>query len=61
MYLSLDYRRDSRLVATQWLNSETSTCVVEFFDFDKDAFKSISKTKIGNEEACNSTAAESLR
>ncbi len=61
MYLSLDYSRDSRLVATQWLNSETSTCVVEFFDFDKDAFKPISKTEIGNEDACNRTAAENLR
>lgn len=60
MYLSLDYRRDSRLVAAQWLNSETSTCVVEFFDFDKDAWKPLSKTEVGNEEACNRTAAENL-
>lgn len=61
MYLSLDYRRDSRLVAAQWLNNGTSKCVAEFFDFDKDAWKSISKTEIGNEEACNRTAAENLR
>ncbi|SCX03855.1 COG3904 family protein [Agrobacterium rosae] len=61
MYLSLDYRRDSRLVAAQWLDNGTSTCVVEFFDFDKDAWKPVSKTEIGNEEACNRTAAENLR
>lgn len=61
MYLSLDYRRESRLVAAQWLNNATSTCVVEFFDFDKDTWKPISKTEIGNEEACNRTAAENLR
>lgn len=61
MYLSLDYRRDSRLVAAQWLDNGTSTCVVEFFDFDKDAWRAISKIEIGNEEACNRTAAENLR
>lgn len=61
MYLSLDYRRDSRLVAAQWLDNGTSKCVVEFFDFDKDAWKPVSKTEIGNDEACNRTAAENLR
>ena len=61
MYLSLDYRRDSRLVAAQWLDNGTSKCVVEFFDFDKDAWKPVSKTEMGNEEACNRTAAENLR
>ncbi|TZG35007.1 hypothetical protein AGR1_16360 [Agrobacterium sp. B1(2019)] len=61
MYLSLDFRRDSRLVAAQWLNYETKTCVVEFFDFERDHWKAVSKTSVGGEEACYRTVTQNLR
>ncbi|MBO0128989.1 hypothetical protein [Agrobacterium sp. OT33] len=61
MYLSLDFRRDSRLVAAQWLNYDTKTCVVEFFDFDRDTWKPVATTNVGNDEACYRTIAENLR
>lgn len=60
MYLSLDFRRDSRLVAAQWLNYDTNTCVVEFFDFDRDTWKPITKTDVGKDDACYRTIAENL-
>ncbi|NTE68416.1 hypothetical protein G6M85_22750 [Agrobacterium tumefaciens] len=61
MYLSLDFRRDSRLVAAQWLNYETNTCVVEFFDFDRDTWKPVATTNVGNDETCTRTIAENLK
>ena len=61
MYLTLDFRRDSRLVAAQWLNYNTKTCVVEFFDFDRDTWKPVATTNVGNDEACYRRIAENLR
>lgn len=61
MYLTLDFRRDSRLVAAQWLNYDTKTCVVEFFDFDRDTWKPVAKTDVGNDEACYRAITENLR
>ncbi|NSZ00935.1 hypothetical protein G6M70_12800 [Agrobacterium tumefaciens] len=61
MYLTLDFRRDSRLVAAQWLNYDTKTCVIEFFDFDRDTWKPVAKTDVGNDEACYRAIAENLR
>lgn len=61
MYLSLDFRWDSRLVAAQWLDYDTKTCVVEFFDFDRDIWKPITKTDVGKDDACYRTIAENLR
>lgn len=61
MYLSLDFRRDSRLVAAQWLNYETNICVVEFFDFDRDTWKPVATTTVGNDETCTRTIAENLK
>jgi hypothetical protein len=61
LYLNLEYSRDSRLVATQWLNYDVNKCFVEFFDFDGNTWKSISKTEIGDTEVCYKPIEENLR
>jgi hypothetical protein len=60
MYLTLDYRRDSRLLAAQWLDSESDICVIEFFDFDRDKWTPISKTTVGGDDACYREIEENL-
>lgn len=61
MYLTLDYSRDSRLVAVQWLSYEVNKCFIEFFDFDRNTWKPISKTEIGDTDACYKPIKEDLR
>lgn len=61
MYLSLDYRSDSRLVTVQWLDYDQKTCVIEFFDFDREQSKEIDRKEIGGEDACYRTIAENLQ
>jgi len=61
MYLNLDYSRDSRLVAVQWLSYDVNKCFIEFFDFDRNTWKPISKTEIGDTDACYKPIKENLR
>lgn len=61
MYLSLDYRSDSRLVTVQWLDSDKKTCVIEFFDFDREQSTEIDRKEIGGEDACYRPIAENLQ
>lgn len=61
IYLTLDYSRDSRLVAVQWLNYDAARCYIEFFDFDQNTWKPISKTEIGDTDACYKPIKENLR
>jgi hypothetical protein len=61
MYLNLDYSRDSRLVAVQWLSYDVNKCFIEFFDFDRNTWRPISKTEIGNTDACYKPIKENLR
>ena len=61
MYLDLDYSPDSRLVAAQWLSYEVNKCFIEFFDFDRNTWKPISKTEVGDTDACYKPIKENLR
>lgn len=46
---------------TLWLDYDTNTCVVEFFDFDRDTWEPITKTEVGRDDACYRAVAENLR
>lgn len=61
MYLDLDYHLDSRLLAAQWLDYDVGRCFLEYFDFDRDAWKPLSKTDIGTTEVCYKPIRDNLR
>lgn len=61
MYLDLDFRLESRLLAAQWLNYDTNKCVIEFFDFDRKNWNLISKREVGGADACYRSIRDNLR
>ncbi|EJJ28479.1 hypothetical protein [Rhizobium sp. CF142] len=52
LYLDLDYRLDSRLVTTQWQDYKANTCIIEFFDLDRNTWKPIGKPYVEDIEVC---------
>lgn len=61
MYLDLEFQRDSRLLAAQWADDGAGRCYVEFFDFDRDIWKPLSKHDIGPTETCYNGIRENIR
>ncbi len=60
MYLALDYRLESRLLAAQWFSYDAGRCFLEYFDFDRDEWKLLTKADIGNSDTCYKTIDENL-
>ncbi|MBB3387232.1 hypothetical protein ACK83U_19500 (plasmid) [Rhizobium sp. WW22] len=60
MYLTLDYRLESRLLAAQWFSYDAGRCFLEYFDFDRDEWKPLTKADIGNSDTCYKTIEENL-
>ncbi|WP_275782648.1 hypothetical protein [Pararhizobium gei] len=61
MYLALEFRLDSRLMAAQWLDYDASRCFIEFFDFDRGAWNVVSKISVGSTDACYRSIGENLQ
>ncbi|MDL2406171.1 hypothetical protein PY650_10920 [Rhizobium calliandrae] len=61
MYLALEYSLESRLLAAQWFSYDAGRCFLEYFDFDRDEWKSLAKADIGNNDTCFKTIEENLR
>ncbi|MDM9628427.1 hypothetical protein QTL95_21245 [Rhizobium sp. S152] len=61
MYLALDFKRDSRLVAAQWFDYDTDRCFLEYFDFAGGMWKVLSKFDIGPMDTCYKSISENLR
>lgn len=60
MYLALDYSLESRLLAAQWFSYDAGRCFLEYFDFDRDEWKPLSRADIGNSDTCYKTIEENL-
>ncbi|NTH14236.1 hypothetical protein G6L99_19125 [Agrobacterium rhizogenes] len=60
MYLALDYRLESRLLAAQWFSYDAGRCFLEYFDFDRDEWKPLARADIGNSHTCYKTIEENL-
>ncbi|MFS2324989.1 hypothetical protein U2P60_06155 [Brucella sp. H1_1004] len=61
MYLSLMFRRDSRLIAAQWADTERDKCVIEFFDFKGRAWKPLNRYDVGAVDACYREIGQNLQ
>ncbi|WP_245586687.1 hypothetical protein [Pleomorphomonas oryzae] len=61
MYLQLQFRLDSRLLAAQWANYDSGKCYVEWFDFEGENWKPLAKIEAGNTDACYKDIAENIR
>lgn len=57
LYLQLKFSLNSRLLATQWFGDR---CYREFFEFDGQTWRTISKTDIGSQETCYRDIGENL-
>ncbi|PDT79782.1 hypothetical protein [Sinorhizobium sp. BJ1] len=61
MYLDLQFQVDSRLLAAQWLEYGTNRCVIEFFDYDRQTWKVVSKVDVGGADACYRSISNNIR
>lgn len=61
MYLDLQFRLDSRLIAAQWLDYDANRCFIEFFDFDRGAWNVVSKMSVGATDACYRSIGDNLQ
>ncbi|NTF46076.1 hypothetical protein G6L80_29310 [Agrobacterium rhizogenes] len=61
MYLALNYRLESRLLAAQWFSYDAGRCFLESFDFDRDEWKPLTKADIGDNDTCYKAIEENLR
>jgi hypothetical protein len=52
MYMQILTRLDSRLIVVQWGNYDSNACVVEFFEWTGLVAKPLSKTQVGDLDAC---------
>ncbi len=60
MYLALNYSLESRLLAAQWFSYDSGRCFLEYFDFDRDEWKPLTKADIGNSDTCYKAIEENL-
>jgi hypothetical protein len=51
MYLTLQYQKDSRLMAAQWADDKNS-CNLEFLEWDEGKSKVLSSRKVGTTDDC---------
>lgn len=61
MYLQLQFRLNSRLLAAQWGNYDSGRCYVEWFDFDGRSWKDLAKVEVGNLDACYKDIADNIK
>lgn len=52
MYLSLSFRKSSRLLAAQWADYSTSKCYLEHFEFTRESWNPLSRIELGNMDMC---------
>lgn len=61
MYMQLDYRLGSRLMAAQWADHSAGRCHVEFFEFNAEKWTALGRRDVGPLDACYNDIADNLR